>query len=162
MLHFWKNAHVFRHCTPSLHNTARTGSTTRAWWSKYPAGLNLIHWGKLAWSCHHAQCSLKCMFAKNAGIGTWVAEVLFVATPQSHSANKRQKRLTPRSGMTRRQALSSEGFFQSMCKCQPGCVFFTCRGSRRHWQPFKVHTGCKCHPSCLQPKRDGTLLPHEP
>lgn len=74
VLHLWKNAHAFRirwqHCTPSLHNTARTGSTARAWGSKYPAGLNLIHWGKLAWSCHHAQRSLKCMFVKNAGFGT--------------------------------------------------------------------------------------------
>lgn len=60
----------WQHCTPSLHNTARTGSTARAWGSKYPAGLNLIHWGKLAWSCHHAQRSLKCMFVKNAGFGT--------------------------------------------------------------------------------------------
>lgn len=127
VLHLWKNAHAFRirwqHCTPSLHNTARTGSTARAWGSKYPAGLNLIHWGKLAWSCHHAQRSLKCMFVKNAGFGTRVAEVLFAATLRSHSANKRQKRLTPRSGMTRWQALSSEGFFRACANINRAVCF---------------------------------------
>lgn len=119
----------WKYCTPSLHNTTRTGSTARAWWSKYPTGLNLIHWGEISmilsscstqpWMhvCQKTQGSelrwLKCYLS-------WRCKVILRTKGRSS---------WPRTPGWRDDRRCHRRVFQSMCKYQPGCVFSVITGS---------------------------------
>lgn len=112
--------------------------------------------GKLAWSCHHAQRSLECTFVKKRRVRNLGGWSVICRDAAKLFCEQKAEAADP---ALRDDAMTGAviGGFSRACANINQAVCFP-----SSLAAFKVHTGCKCHPGCLQPKWDGVLLPQEP